>query len=654
MKTNFFRNNAFVKAGALVNRFLGKLGMTVLLCSPVVLSAQNGVTVSNLNVNTGTVTFDVRWGDKLLPDVWSDTVWVFVDYNAGGMMKRLPLRIGSSLTVTSADGEGQVIEVPGNDQGVWVVGNAKSAGSFSASVALYYNSATTVIGACVYASNYPPVAEYVDGKIKFTGTPMYKIVFKGTDGNLFDGVSEGTYTILAGETVDSFTDKTGAPGIMKCVPPATYTLIASAAGFCDSGAGVTFALSDTEDDVNYRLYWGSDPVGTVLAGTGSAQTFSGSFNMVGTYTARTVADGLTCPIAMSGSHVIVKNPLPDNPDVTGDSRNCPGTVTLNASSSGAVIDWYADVDEISTLYTGASYTPEIATSTTYYVQARVENTGCLSARVAVVAEVDMAGCCDAPGATVNFTAFNPCTYSPSGSTWSLADTREETYGNSQTYTVKLMADSRYWMVQDMKFGNKCDKTTYTGSTSVQTGKLTDLTDKTYYGDCSNARTSETPAARGYFYDWAATMNHANAFQGGSYRGCTGAISGYSNTIQHPCQGICPAGWHVPTGRTGGDLVNLYTALEGKNLSSTLAAVIDNFGLKVVPQIYDVDPKHFHAVHGGCMSSGNSYGYIDRGHYTTSSSDADANSWMLRLITCCIDIYSEGRSWAWQLRCVKNY
>jgi uncharacterized protein (TIGR02145 family) len=98
------------------------------------------------------------------------------------------------------------------------------------------------------------------------------------------------------------------------------------------------------------------------------------------------------------------------------------------------------------------------------------------------------------------------------------------------------------MVQDMKFGNLCKKTTFSGSNGKnQQGKLSDIAPySSYYGDCTNATHSSTPANRGYMYDWAAAINKAGAYQGSASNvGCSGAASGM-------CQGICPDGWHVPT------------------------------------------------------------------------------------------------------------
>jgi hypothetical protein len=304
--------------------------MTVLLCSPVVLSAQNGVTVSNLNVNTGTVTFDVSWKNTDdMPSRWSDTVWVFVDYNAGGMMKRLPLRIGSSLTVTSAEGEGQVIEVPGNDQGVWVAGNARSAGSFSATVQLL-STIAEIPGACVYASNYPPVGIYSTAtNVSFTGTPIYKIVLEETGGEgTLTEYSDGLYTIRAGYSIKSFTDATGAPGTFHCTMPATQTLRASAAGYCEDAAGVQFALDSTESGVVYQLYRDNSPLsGVTITGGGSAATFSGMFT-AGVYRVESLP-GASCPAAMDGTHTITMYPVPAPPAITGPEVAC-NTATLVA------------------------------------------------------------------------------------------------------------------------------------------------------------------------------------------------------------------------------------------------------------------------------------------------------------------------------------
>jgi hypothetical protein len=272
--------------------FLGKLGMTVLfmLCVPAaVLSAQsgNGVKVENFVVAPagGTVTFEVSWRTPMPVEVWSDSVWVFVDYNDNGTMRRLPLT-GATLTATSAPGIGRVKVEDNNNKGVWVIGNAKTAGAgnFSAKVELYYNSATVVAGACVYASNYPPVGEYLtDGRITFTGTPNYEIEFKRTNGDLFNNVSAGTYTIVAGETVKSFTDKTGAPGVMKCMLM-TGGLDFSVPGAVSKGQQVTFSVAESPSvpDASAVTYAWSAPAFSPVDGTGASFSTAAPAE-VGTY-----------------------------------------------------------------------------------------------------------------------------------------------------------------------------------------------------------------------------------------------------------------------------------------------------------------------------------------------------------------------------------
>jgi uncharacterized protein (TIGR02145 family) len=565
MKTNFFRNtapviptgaseakrsggisrlthDATIKAGVHVSRFLDKLGMTVLLmlCIPVVLSAQS---VSGLLVEPGTVTFNVSW-DK--PDVPGGKVWVFVDYNQNGVMQRL---LVSDATASA----GTAITVSGNDKGAWVI-NSENVDNFSATVTLSFNPSVAVSGACAYVSGYPPEAEYAAAdRISLTGTPMYNIVLKNAGNDTIYRTSGADFNILGGYALVSFTDATGAPGIIKCIPPATYTLNVSASSFCAGSEGVTFALSGTESGRDYQLYRdNSAVVDAVLngTGTGSAETFTGTFDNAGTYTALSIADELYCAIAMSGSHVVIENPLPANPDVNNATRDCPGTVTLSASSSlDAEIDWYADAAASTWLYTGANYTTsEIRTGTTYYVQARVENTGCLSsARVPALAEVNMVGCYTEPGSTTTFTAFYPDPNAATGSTWTLQDTRPG--GKNNMYKVKMMPDGRIWMLQGLKFGS-CGTGTSTwrndNSAANAAAKPTVYADaaSTYVGHCKTSNA----AGDAYLYNWPGVMNNVNAYYGSSNAAfaCDGTSSGTCTNCPATCRGICPEGWHIPT------------------------------------------------------------------------------------------------------------
>jgi hypothetical protein len=193
--------------------------LLMMMCVPIILAAQqtNGVTVSNLAVSVGsptTMTFDVSWKTPMPVVLWSDTVWVFVDYNNNGKMERLPLLPGATLTTTSPGGK--VIEEIDNNKGVWVAGNARSAGSFSATVKLL-TAVKNIGGACVYGSNYPPVGEYSRDApmLSFTGTPMYDIQLAKPGGGSVTVKSGDMFLLPCNYTVTSFSDATGASGLLN-------------------------------------------------------------------------------------------------------------------------------------------------------------------------------------------------------------------------------------------------------------------------------------------------------------------------------------------------------------------------------------------------------------------------------------------------------
>jgi hypothetical protein len=240
--------------------------LLMMMSAPIILAAQsNGVTVSNLAVSAGTVTFDVSWdkNDPNMPTLWSDSVWVFVDYNNGSTMTRLPLLPGATLTDTSAPGIGKVVEEAGNTKGVWVVGNARTAGSFSASVQLP-TSAGNFSGACVYASNYPPVGVYTSPfNVSFTGTPNYEVLLTHTASGATSTETAGKdFVLFPGYTIASFTDATGAPGTFHCLPPAAP--VVEKGTFCYEQPGTLVAA--TSDNVT--VMWYDAATGGALLHTG--------------------------------------------------------------------------------------------------------------------------------------------------------------------------------------------------------------------------------------------------------------------------------------------------------------------------------------------------------------------------------------------------
>jgi hypothetical protein len=255
---------------------------------------------------------------------------------------------GGTLTAHSATtpsplspDAGTVIKIAGNDRGVWVVGDARTsaAGSFSARVQLFTKKTDiTIAGACAYASSYPPVSNWLsDVKLGFTGTPMYEVTLTPSGGGADETVEAGsTFLLPCSYTVSSFTDKTGAPGIINCFAPTNLKFTPSAATIC-AGATVTLTASAT-DAVAYSLdgsSWQAEAVFEVS--TESPKPY--------TLYAKT-AEG--CVASAANAAAVAVNPLPENLSLMSTLMAvCNGQpTTLTASASGGAqyslngTDWY--------------------------------------------------------------------------------------------------------------------------------------------------------------------------------------------------------------------------------------------------------------------------------------------------------------------------
>jgi hypothetical protein len=343
MKTELFRNEncLFLLKTLLIVNF-----QLLIACA---LCAQNGITLSDFSADVGsggaatTLTFDVRWDKNYTPAIWSDTAWVFADFNNAGTMTRLPLS-GATLTAHSADAAATYVgvrQIDGNPHGVWVAGNARTAGAFSATVQLYTAATATADfpGLCVYAINYPPRGQYtaVDS-IKFNGTPDFTVWLAHKNET---GISStvtwsraqsgaGAYPVPAGSYVHSFTDASRAPGV---ITPAIFTLQASTDGYCEDFEGVRFWLSGTQRGVRYQLYKNDGAVDDILVGTGNPETFTNTYKE-GAYTVKSVEEGSFRAVTMSGTHTIEKINRPATPVIGVSSA---GTVCLNGTLTFYVI-----------------------------------------------------------------------------------------------------------------------------------------------------------------------------------------------------------------------------------------------------------------------------------------------------------------------------
>jgi hypothetical protein len=145
--------------------------------------------------------------------------------------------------------------------------------------------------------------------------------------------SEGYCDLLASKTVT----------VIDCIPSTVYDLEVSASGFCEGDAGVTFALSGTDDGASYELYRDGAPIGATLEGTDSPATFSGFFE-AGTYSARTVPGGAFCPAEMNRSLIISRNSLPAAPIISKPNDVClnGGNLVFTANNYSGSLEWVSN------------------------------------------------------------------------------------------------------------------------------------------------------------------------------------------------------------------------------------------------------------------------------------------------------------------------
>jgi hypothetical protein len=168
--------------------------------------------------------------------------------------------------------------------------------------------------------------------------------------------SGSTFLLPCSYTISSFTDATGAPGILSCIPSSDiYNLTVSATTYCP-GNTVTFALDNTTPGRTYQLYKDGNAVDALLS-TGGGATFTGTFAGAGTYTAWVDDDGTHCAAQTTGVHVVSESPVPDAPTMGGDGTFCNSTnITATFGNGGSGIRWTDDNTTVSPRTVDASGT----------------------------------------------------------------------------------------------------------------------------------------------------------------------------------------------------------------------------------------------------------------------------------------------------------
>ncbi|WP_113639208.1 putative Ig domain-containing protein [Nubsella zeaxanthinifaciens] len=177
---------------------------------------------------------------------------------------------------------------------------------------------------------------------------------------------------------------------------AVPTVAASSLTACESSP-VTLAVASPNPAVTYK--WYDAAVGGTELFTGATYTIS-NISASKTYYVEATQQG--CVSAGRAAVAVTVNPRPVLPQVQASvsTINAGQTVVLTASSTDTDVEfnWYTSANAATPVFTGATFvTPPLATTTSYYVEARSSVTGCVSpSRVMITINVNNAGAIPTP------------------------------------------------------------------------------------------------------------------------------------------------------------------------------------------------------------------------------------------------------------------
>jgi len=207
-------------------------------------------------------------------------------------------------------------------------------------------------------------------------------MFAGTDSVLSFGsyTTGGAYHVVATNASNGCTSNMAGTAVVTVNPLPVPEMVTGGGSYCP-GSSTSVSLGTSAAGISYQLYNGSTPVGSAMAGTGHALTFS---SVTGTGTLDVVATNTTtgCTNGMTGTVLVSPYPAPSAYSINGGGSYCAtGTgvaVGLDSSDLGTQYQLYlggTPLGIVSGSGTSISF-GSLTTAGTYTVRAMTTSTGC--------------------------------------------------------------------------------------------------------------------------------------------------------------------------------------------------------------------------------------------------------------------------------------
>lgn len=201
----------------------------------------------------------------------------------------------------------------------------------------------TVSGGGSYCAGDAGVHIFLDGSQSAIQYKLYNgLSLEGTfagSGSSFDlgaYTAAGIYKVVASNTITTCTSNMASSATVTINSlPAAHT-VTGGGSYCAGGAGLHIALNGSEKTNRYQLFNDTSPVGSPMAGSGSAIDL-GAQTAAGNYTVVAMDTTTNCTSAMAGVEKIVINPLPDVYSVTGGGGYCATGAGVHVKLGGSAV-----------------------------------------------------------------------------------------------------------------------------------------------------------------------------------------------------------------------------------------------------------------------------------------------------------------------------